>query len=60
MKTFIFYANCTFEAENIDDAFLKLRDHFDALLGDEDGIIEGKDLHLETGEMHIHPEGDGK
>lgn len=29
MKTFKLIANCTFEAENIEDAFLKLADHFD-------------------------------
>jgi len=49
VKTFIFTADITFEAENIDDAVRQLEYHFKALR-------RGDDMHAWfIGEMHIRP-----
>jgi len=49
--TFHFTADCKFDAENLDGAFLKLSQHFDALR-------EGKDSELEqVGAMELKPDG---
>ena len=46
---FIFKADIEFEAVDIDDAFVKLRDHFDSLLE------EGESELNQIGEMTIQP-----
>ncbi len=50
MKTFIINAEATFQAEDIDDAFLKLRAHFNALLEDEESDL------ITSGSIRIRPE----
>ena len=49
MKEFKFTADCTFFAENIDDAFVRLSEHFKRLANEE----ENEAWFL--GEMHIEP-----
>ena len=39
MKTFLFDAVATFEAEDLEDAFRKLSEHFRALAEDEDSDL---------------------
>ncbi len=51
--TFLFDANCKFEAFNLDDAFGLLRMHFAYLRDSEDS--EGKELQF-TGEMRLAKE----
>ena len=52
MKRFKLEANCQFDAENIDDAFLKLQEYFGSLLSDELFEIESPFI---AGEIHIEP-----
>jgi len=51
MIRFKFKADCTFHAEGIDDACLKISEHFRRLVEDEnyEGTI------VELGELHIKP-----
>ena len=49
-KRFIFEDHCSFDAENIDDACLKLSEHFRKLSQDENY----EEHFLETGEMKLH------
>ncbi len=55
---FHFKADAKFEAKNIDDAFLKLSDHFNSryqeCASDEDESIPSEQLEF-IGEMHIRP-----
>lgn len=48
---FNFVANATFEAANLDDAFLKLSQHFKNLAGD----IDNDEENFFIGEMHLSP-----
>lgn len=50
---FGFRANVTFEAENLDDAFAKLSEHFMALLDSEGSIAQP--LTFLSGELFIDP-----
>jgi hypothetical protein len=50
MKMFRFTADAYFEAEDIDDAFLKLRDHFASF--EEDASASSLDF---KGQMEIKP-----
>lgn len=36
MPKFLMIADCEFDADDLDDAFLKLSKHFDSLASDED------------------------
>jgi len=51
MKRFILRADCSFDAEDLDDAFLRLSEHFRRLAEDEN-YEEG---FIETGEIHLSP-----
>lgn len=51
MKRFILKAHCSFDAENIDDAFLKLSEHFRRLAQDDN---YDKFFFL-SGEVHLVP-----
>jgi len=49
MKRFNFRADAYFSAENLDDAFNRLAEHFKR-------VMDGKDSELfEDGEMHLEP-----
>ena len=49
MKTFALRADCTFQAEDIEDAFKRLAEHFRALGAGEDApfILESGDISIE-------------
>jgi hypothetical protein len=48
---FCMFAHIQFEADDLNDAFEKLRDHFHALASS----VEADDLGLLGGEMHLRP-----
>lgn len=49
MKTFILSGKMTFNAENLNDAFVKLSEHFGKLANDEDS-----ELCLVDTEINLH------
>ena len=51
MKRFILKAHCSFDAENIDDACLKLSEHFRRLVQDDNY----DEFLFATGEIHLAP-----
>ena len=51
MKRFILKADCSFDAENIDDACLKLSEHFRRLVQDDNY----NEFFFVTGEIHLAP-----
>jgi hypothetical protein len=53
MITFNIKANATFDAENIDDAFQKLSDHFKALA--EEGLDGDDGQFIKHGAIEIAP-----
>ena len=51
MERFILKAHCSFDAENIDDACLKLSEHFRRLVQDDNY----DKVFFATGEVHLVP-----